>query len=153
MEYLQPISHSFPGGLFKNVSVLWMRDEYQSFEYSFFIKISQSFPLLRRLTITNRIEQKQKSKEVSSIIEFPHLIELDCRDAHINYVEQFLSNLNTYLPSLIKFHVQYEHLLTITENFTSNVTRTNCATLKSIRFDNELTMVHSKEFYLYLPSL
>jgi hypothetical protein len=153
IDYLQPISHSFPGGLFPNVTVIWLRDEYNSFEHDLFLKISKSFSLLRRLRISNRFEQKQESKEVSSIIEFSHLIELCCGRAHMNYVEQFLSDLNTYLPSLIRLYVQYEHLLTVTENFTRNATRINCARLKSIRFGDELTMVHSKDFYLYFPSL
>jgi hypothetical protein len=153
MEYIQQISHSFPGGMFMNVSVLCMRDEYGSFEHSFFAKISHSFPILRRLMIQNKIEQKEKSEERSSIIEFSHLVELDCIHVHINYVEQFLSDLNTSLPSLVKLHVRYEHLETITENFIRNATRTNCTKLKSIKFDDETTMVHSKDFYLYFPLL
>jgi hypothetical protein len=63
-DYLQPISYSFPGGLFQNVTAIWLRDEFNSLEHDFFLKISQSFPLLRRLMISSRIEQKQKSKEV-----------------------------------------------------------------------------------------
>lgn len=153
MEYIQPISHSFPGGMFMNVGVLRMRDEYNSFEHNFFAKISHSFPLLRRLTIENKIEQKEKSEEVSSIIEFSHLVELNCIHVHINYVEQFLFDLNTRLSSLIKLHVRYEHLVTITENFRRNATRINCAKLKSIKFYDEITMGHSEDFYLYFPLL
>jgi hypothetical protein len=136
-----------------NVGVLCLRDEYDSFEHSFFAKISHSFPLLRRLIMHNKIEQKGKFEEVSSIIEFSHLVELNCTHVHINYVEQFLSDLNTRLPSLIKLHVRYEHLETITENFRRTATRINCAKLKSIKFYDEITMVHSKDFYLYFPLL
>jgi hypothetical protein len=153
MEYIQIISHSFPGGIFMNVRVLCMRDQYDSFEHSLFTKISYSFPLLQRLSIHNKIQQKEKSKKVSSIIEFSHLLELNYSYADINYVEQFLSDLNTRLPSLTKLCIQYEHLVKVTENFTSNTTRINCAKLKSIQFDGEMTIVHSKEFYLYFPLL
>jgi hypothetical protein len=152
-DYLQPISHSFPGGLFQNVTAIWLRDEFNSFEHDFFLKISQSFPLLRRLVILNRIGQKQEPKEASSIIEFSHLIELNCRCIHMSYVEQMLCDSNTCLPSLIRLFIQYEHLSTVTENFTRNATRINCAGLKSIILDHELTMVHSKDFYQYFPSL
>jgi hypothetical protein len=153
IDYLQPISHSFPGGLFQNVTTVWLRDEYNSFEHDFFLKISQSFPLLRRLRISNKIGQKQESQEMSATIKFSHLIELACTHVHMNYVEQFLSNSNTRLPSLVRLHIQYEHLLAVTENFTRNATRINCDRLKSIRFYGELTMVHSTDFYLYFPSL
>ena len=108
-----------------------------------------SHPLLCRLTIHNTIEQKEKSQELSSITEFSHLVELKCVYVHINYVEQFLSDLNTRLPSLNTLHVRYEHLITITENFTRNATRINCAKLKSIKFYDETKMVYSKGFYLY----
>jgi hypothetical protein len=152
MEYLQLISHSFPGGMFKNVGDLCMWGQYGSFEHSFFAKISHSFPLLRRLTVRSKIEQKEKS-EVSSFIEFAHLVELDCSHVHINYVEQFLCDSNTRLPSLTKLRVQYEHLVTTTENFRRDATRINCAKLKSIKFNDETTMAHSKDFYLYFPLL
>lgn len=90
---------------------------------------------------------------MSATIKFSHLIELACTHVHMNYVEQFLSNSNTRLPSLVRLHIQYEHLLAVTENFTRNATRINCDRLKSIRFYGELTMVHSTDFYLYFPSL
>ena len=105
MEYLQPISHSFSGDIFMNVRDLWIREESNPFEPSFFVKISQSFPFLHRLTITNEIEQNEKSKDVSPAIQFPHLIEVCYGYNHINYVEQFLSNVNTYIPSLIKLRI------------------------------------------------
>jgi hypothetical protein len=64
-----------------------------------------------------------------------------------------LSDLNTRLPSLIRLVIQHERLSTVTENFTRNATRINCAGLKSIILDHELAMVHSKDFYQYFPSL
>lgn len=160
MERMLYITHSFPGGMFMNIRILHMRDCYHSFEHDFFAKISRSFPLLSRLTLWNEIKQKGKPshqlvkpEEVSSIIEFSHLVELDCDYVHIDYVEQFLSNLNTRLPCLSKLRVQYKHLVTVTENFTRNTTRINCVKLKHITFNNEVAMVHSKDFYLYFPLL
>jgi len=117
------------------------------------MKISQSCPLIRRLTIANQLKQKQKTKDFLSVIKFSHLIELRCEIVDLDYVEQFLSSLITYLPNLTKLNVQYEHLVTITENFTSDITRTNCANLKSINFTDVQATVHSEDFYRYFPSL
>ncbi|CAF0921664.1 unnamed protein product [Adineta steineri] len=153
MEYIHPISHGFPGGMFMNVANLRIRDMSNSFEHNFFAKISHSFPLLRRLSIQIKIEKKEKSEEVSSIIEFSHLVELKFISAHIDYVEQFLPDMKTRLPSLIKLIIRYDHLAIITENFRRNATRINCAKLKSIEFHDETPMVHSKDFYLYFPLL
>ena len=150
-EYMQPITNCFPGGLFKSVTVLWLKDTNHPFEHSFFMKISQSFPFVRCLTIINKLEQK--NKDLSSMIQFSHLIELQCGYVHIDYIEQFLSSLYTHLPALTKLAVQYEHLVAITENFTSDVIRINCAKLKSIHFTDVQSTVHSEDFYHYFPSL
>ena len=152
-EYMQPITNCFSGGLFRTVTVVWLKDLNNSFEHSFFMKISQSCPLIRRLTIANQLKQKQKTKDFLSVIKFSHLIELRCEIVDLDYVEQFLSSLITYLPALTKLNVQYEHLVTITENFTSDITRTNCANLKSINFTDVQATVHSEDFYRYFPSL
>jgi hypothetical protein len=152
------ITHSFPDSTFMNVRLLHMYDYSHSFEHDFFAQISRSFPLLllRRLILHNTIEQKEKisnqlmkSEEVSSIIEYSHLVELNFTTVHIDYVEQFLSNLNTRLPCLSKLHVQYEHLVSVTRN----ATRINCTKLKQIKFYDQMATVHSKSFYLYFPSL
>jgi len=87
------------------------------------------------------------------MIQFSHLIELQCGYVHIDYIEQFLSSLYTHLPALTKLAVQYEHLVAITENFTSDVIRINCAKLKSIHFTDVQSTVHSEDFYHYFPSL
>ena len=160
MEQMRPITHSFPGGIFRNVCILIMVDNFHPFEHNFFARISCSFPLLSRLTIRNTIPQKEKSthqlvkiEATSSTIEYCHLIELDCGDAHIDYVEQFLSNDNTYSPRLCKLHVQYEHLITVTENFTRNTTRINCAKIEDITFAEKIVMAYPSDIYLYFPSL
>ncbi|CAF3397645.1 unnamed protein product [Rotaria sp. Silwood2] len=159
LERIRHISHSFPGGMFINVRILRVFDMYP-FENAFFARIALAFPLLNHLTISNAIKQKKKSshqlensEEESSIIEYPHLIELVFSCVHIDYVEQFLSSLNTRLPCLSKLHVQYEQLVTVTESFTRNATRINCAKLKHITFHEDVNLEHSKDFYIYFPLL
>jgi hypothetical protein len=161
MECMCHITHGFPGGMFRNVRVLYLQDFFHSFEHELFARISRSFPLLSGLTLYNSIEQKEKPlhqlvkpEEASSIIEYSHLVELYYdHDVHIDYVEEFLSNLNTRLPCLSKLRVKYEQLVTVTEDFTRNETRTNCSKLKQIIFHDKVARVHSKDFYLYFPLL
>jgi hypothetical protein len=130
-----------------------MCDRDHSFEHDLFAQISRSFPSLSRLTFYNAKEQKEKLSHQLSIIEYPYLVELDISSVHIDYVEQFLSNLNTRLPCLSKLHVQYEHLVAVTENFTRDTTRVNCAKLKNIFFNHIVAMVRPKDFYVYFPLL
>ncbi|CAF3380934.1 unnamed protein product [Rotaria socialis] len=160
MECMRHISHGFPGGTFINVRILSMLDDSHPFEHNFFAQISRSFPLLSRLILRNTTPQTEKRshqlvklEEISSVIEYSHLIELDCTHAHIDYVEQFLSNVNTCLPCLCKLHVQYEHLVSVTENFTRNTTLMNCVKVKHITFDDNVATARSKDFYLYFPLL
>ncbi|CAF1289869.1 unnamed protein product [Adineta steineri] len=159
-EHIQYISSRFPGGVFRNVRVLRVVDTKRSFGKTFFAKISRSFPLLTRLTVSNAIEQVEKPSwrlkkfnETSSIITYPHLAELVLSDVHIDYVEQFLFSFNTCLPCLNSLHVQYEHLTTITENFTRDATRMNCAKVKRIVFNRVIHLGQSRNFYRYFPSL
>jgi hypothetical protein len=166
MDRMHGITHNFPGGIFVHVRCLSMFDVSHPFEHNFFALISRSFPSLRRLCICNVHKQKEKtsnqsvkSEQRSSVIEFSHLVELMCPFAHNDYLEEFLCNSNTRLPCLSKLIVQYEQLATVTRNFTRNTTRINCARLKQIIFfgsDDQMevvTMVHSKDYYVYFPSL
>ena len=160
MDRIHSIKSRFPGGNFVNVRILRVWDLDRSFEHAFFVKISRSFPMLSELTVSNTIERLgkpswalTKSKQLPSIIEFPHLIELHLLHVHIDYVEQFLSNFNTHVPSLNKLYMKYQHLVSVTNNFTRNETRMNCSRLKTIIFDKPIHLAHSKDFYLYFPCL
>ncbi|CAF3263786.1 unnamed protein product [Rotaria sp. Silwood2] len=152
-ERMCHITHGFPGGMFINVRILRMKDDFYSFEHKFFAQVSRSFPLLSRLMVSNLKEQKEKHLEKSSIIDFSHLIELECPNVHIDYVEQFLFDSNTRLSCLNKIYISYEQLASVTENFTRRTTDINCGKLKHIIFDQNMAMVHSKDYYLYFPLL
>jgi hypothetical protein len=156
MNRLNSISNNFPGGLFVNVRRLTIHDEIHSFEHDFFVHLSQSFPLLKILSLQNTNKQEKKRsnqhKQTSLIVKYPHLTDLYFGCVHIDYVEQFLIDSNTCLPCLKKLYIEYEKLFIVTENFTNNATRTTCSKLKEIIFD-EGSIVRSKEFYLYFPFL
>ncbi|CAF3912460.1 unnamed protein product [Rotaria sp. Silwood1] len=158
MKYMHAVTNNFPGGIFRTVRTSSLFDDIRPFEYDFFKRISHSFPLFNQLTIFNSIQQNEKGTQNSYdnkkrflIIEFVHLSKLNLSYAHFNYIEQFLLNTNTYLPSLNELEIQYEHLLSVIENFTSDATRFVCAKLK--RLHTPGTSVHSKDFYLYFPLL
>jgi hypothetical protein len=154
--FFHGITNNFPGGQFIHVRILYVIDTLRPFEHEFFERITRSFPLLDSLTMFNQREQKRSRQcldheQVSSVVEYSQLTKLDLHYAHIDYVEQFLVNTRIHLPHLNVIGVQYEHLTVVTKTFTNNATRLNCAKVK--RVITEEAMVHSKDFYLYFPSL
>ncbi|CAF1119132.1 unnamed protein product [Rotaria sordida] len=128
------------------------------FEHEFFEWISQGFPLLKHLTVNNLTPQKQKyqiesvnDKQIFSKISYLHLVRLKLTDAHINYADQFLRDQNAYVPCLHALTIQYEQLVTVTNNFTNDATRFNCRQLTKIKFDK--LPIYPEHFYLYFFSL
>jgi len=85
------ITNHFRGGLFTSVTTVSLYDEYP-LEDEFFLRIAQSFPFMKELTIKNRKAQNNKpnnNDQILSIIEYPNLIRLDLTNTHDNYVELF----------------------------------------------------------------
>ncbi len=160
MDHMHIHSSKFPGGLFLTVRYLVVRDFFNPFEHEFFLRISQAFPLLKQLVIFNvsaqnkkiTQEQQDEDEQISSIIEFPHLIKLGLCGSYIDYTKQFLFDCNTRLPSLHTLNIKFEHLVIITENFTNNAARTNCAKLQHLIFDS-IPMIYPENFFLYFPLL
>jgi hypothetical protein len=89
--------------------------------------------------------------QLHSIIEYRHLTRLDVRDAHIDYVEQFLNETKAFIPCLTEFEVSAHHLKAVTKNFTRKETRRNCATVK--RIDALGSFIYTEDLFLYFPSL
>jgi len=97
-------TRNFPGGLFMSVRFLLVFDMCSPFEHDFFARISQAFPLLNKLLILNSCEQQNKRtyrkddhEQISSIVEFSHLMALDMSASSLDYVEQLLFDFNTHL--------------------------------------------------------
>lgn len=148
-EYFVDLTNSFQGGMFDKVGYLKMNDS-NPFEFDFFRLISQSFPALKFLHISNSYSQKIKPHLPTSIA-FPHLTFLNLGDAHVNYAEQFLLTKNASVPRLMNLRIRYKSLAAITNNFTNEVTQFNFTTLK--RLDTCDSSVHSEKFRLYFPLL
>ncbi|UJR22255.1 hypothetical protein I4U23_025316 [Adineta vaga] len=64
MKRIQYVTSGFPGDIFTNVRVLRIWDIDRSFENSFFVKISRSFPLLHQLSVSYMIERIEKQRYI-----------------------------------------------------------------------------------------
>jgi hypothetical protein len=156
-DYLKHLGNKFPNIVFSYVTYLLVEDT-NPFKHEFFIRIARSFPLLESLLIVNRESQvldglmtfSFDNCQLHSIIEYHLLTRLDVRDAHIDYVEQFLNETKAFIPCLTEFEVSAHHLKSVTKNFTRKETRRNCAKVKRT---DAVQSFGTKEFFLYFPSL
>lgn len=132
LRHYDNITNKFSGGLFNNVQEITLFDEYP-FQHEFFIKLSQAFPFLKNLTLTNsELQNLNEDNQKFSIIEYSHLTTLNLYRVHDHYVEQFLFDTKTYLPNEIRLSIDYEQLQRVTYNFTRDATQNNCAKIKKI---------------------
>ena len=75
---LNYIGNIFPNIIFKNVIELWMHDDIR-FEHEFFLRIVQSFPLLKSLSIcdhapmSSNVNKQSDNNQLQKIAEYPHL--------------------------------------------------------------------------------
>lgn len=151
MNHMHYVTSRFSGGICSRMSVFYV--------CAILIALLNTYSLLKSHDLFQDLVnwqyqiQQNKSTQASSIIEYPHLLELYLPHVHIDYVEQFLSGMNTRLPCLRKLWVGYEHLRSVTNNFTRNLTRINCAKLQCLFFDQVIYCVQPRDFYLYFPSL
>ncbi|CAF1129772.1 unnamed protein product [Rotaria sordida] len=143
------LTNCFQGGIFNKVRWLAMADQHP-FEHELFEKISHDFPFLQKLVVLNSKPQKNK-QHASTLITFVHLVELNLRLAHTNYVEQFLLETKTCLPHLKNLVIEYESLAMITNNFTNDATHRNCSQLR--RIDIDKPFICPENFHSYFPLL
>ncbi|CAM4980280.1 unnamed protein product [Rotaria socialis] len=150
--HLHKITTHFPFIVFDTVTNLSVYDIFP-FEHEFFMRINQTFPLLKCFTIENdrREHWNYDDNPSYSIIESTHLTSLEITHAGQYYVEQFLVKTNTLLPRLTRLKVEYNDLKTIATNFTREETRHNCSKVKQLIVEE--LIVFSKYVYQYFPSL
>ncbi|CAF1328519.1 unnamed protein product [Rotaria sordida] len=137
-KYWNNITNNFPGGLYKYVREVSLYDE-RPFEHEYFLRIGEAFPFMEELTINNKKPQMNKlhresksGNEDFSIIKYPHLTRVKFLAVHDDYVEQFLVDTTMCLPNNVFLAVCGQALERITENFTRNTTRINCAKLRLV---------------------
>ena len=141
MDSYENLTNRFPGGSFQCVRDVTLLDEEQPFEYAFFLRIAQSFPLLEVLTVINKKGQNEKrckERKDLSVIKYPRLLHLDLITAHEDYHEQFLSDTKTSLPNGLYVAMDYQFARKVTRNFRRNSTRSNCAKINCVSFYRKL---------------
>ncbi len=148
-EYFFNVDNSFQGGTFKKVRQLQMKDTVP-FKYELFQRISQDFPFLKYLYITNGRAMKNKSY-VSTLITFHFLTFLHLDGAHDDYVVLFLLEEYAHLPRLSHLSIDRESLKKITKNFTIGSMYFNFS--KLITLDVGESFVRPKNFHVYFPIL
>jgi hypothetical protein len=155
--YILDVTNSFRGHLFKCVRQLKLSDQ-RPFEHDFFYWVANAFSNLKYLMVTNRIPQERKrSNDITNdqhafpIIHYPKLVRLNLGLAHIDYVYQFLCDENTRISVPLSLKVDYEHLVTVTNNFACEVTRANCSKVETLKTDK--SFVYPESVYLYFPLL
>jgi len=119
------ITNNFPGGLFECVREISLFNE-RPFEHEFFLRIAQSFPLIKELTLINQKPQKNKQyrktkddEQDFSIVKYPHL-------TYLMKLMRIISN-NSYLPYNMNLVTNYQSLEKFTQNFQEDSTRINCS--------------------------
>jgi hypothetical protein len=102
-------------------------------KHEFFMRISQTFPMLKCFSLKNEMMQSWNPDELGSdkttsypVIEYSNLISLDITRVNMDYVVQFLLETKTHLSRLTELKVNYNQLNKVTMNFTNDVTRCNC---------------------------
>ncbi|CAF4241072.1 unnamed protein product, partial [Rotaria sp. Silwood2] len=146
------ISNNFSAGIFECVRNITLFDKHP-FEHEFFLRLSQSFPFMKSLSVMNDKPQKnklhsrpKKNNQDLPIIKYPHLVKLDLTDAHDDYIEQFLVDWQTSLSNIVRLSVCYRPLLRVTRNFTRNTTQFNCTkVIHSCLYDNGRLSHHTNE--------
>jgi hypothetical protein len=147
LEHYYEITNHFPDGLFRCVREISLYDEYP-FEHEFFLRIGQSFPFVEKITLINRKKQINKRIQNLSIVEYPHLINLDLSEAHQDYHEQFLFDTKTCLPNNLRVQMNYQSVKKVTRNFRRNTTRCNCTKIIHVLFSNKFNFFeHLKDHF------
>ncbi|CAF4085368.1 unnamed protein product, partial [Rotaria sordida] len=105
LKYYHTVTNNFPGGLFTCVRTISLHDEHP-FEHEFFLRIAQSFPFMKKLSLNNSKPQNNKLCRESqddnqdfSIINYPYLTTLTLYDAHDDYIEEFQVDTKICLPN------------------------------------------------------
>jgi hypothetical protein len=144
-DRLEMVSNKFPNVIFNNVTFLWVQDSVP-FNHKFFLRIAQSFPMLKSLRIVNFEPQTSKSAKLKSennqsysVVEYPYITTLEIMYVHTDYIEQLLDATKTRLPRLTVLKIKYHQLKTVTENFTRDAMRLNCMNVQklSIKEDDD----------------
>jgi hypothetical protein len=138
MQHYHNLTNNFPGGFYRYVRFLSLYDT-QAFEHEFFLRISQAFPLMQKLTLINLQGQSREESSQSindeqglTLVKYFHLIELELDQVHDDYVEEFLSHRKTFFSNSIYLCIRYQSIARVTHHFRRDSTQMNCRKIKKI---------------------
>lgn len=148
------LNQIFPNILFTNVIELWICN-LVFVDHEFLSRISQAFPSLSRFIVDDKFISFDPwmvdNSPSDKVVEYPHLTFLDIFRTNTVTVDHFLNEKKIRMPLLADLSVQYQKLRIVTEDFTREETRRNCANVT--RLVTYATMAGSKEYYNYFPLL
>ncbi|CAF2125107.1 unnamed protein product [Rotaria magnacalcarata] len=152
LKVYSDITNNFPGRLFTSVTKVSLYDE-RPFEHEFFLRIAESFPFMKELTIENRkalgrLIKRINDNQILSIIEYPNLNRLDLTKTHDDYIELSLFDTKMSLPHNIHHCVGYHSLKRVTYCFTRYITGYNCAKLPALYLSPVDERDESVHYYL-----
>ena len=154
--------------IFQNIILLSICDLIP-FEHAFFLRLARCFPSLQNLLIFNWKAQSRDgarsdydNNRLLEVVQYPHLRSLQFARVHVDYVEQMLNASKTRLPSLAELRINYDHLTSVTNNFTRDATRLNCINVQKLlpyrlghneSTDDRAINTQSEDLHAYFPLL
>jgi len=127
------ISNRFPlfdvNNTFSNVTRLLLFDDIKPFEKAFFERVARALPHLKILDVYNQLEQEEKIKITTNLIEFPQLVGLILHYIHADYVEQLL--YRSRLPCLLELIIRQDLLLALIAD-NNKQARDNCSKVEAL---------------------
>ncbi|CAF5177532.1 unnamed protein product, partial [Rotaria magnacalcarata] len=148
MNVMRAIRSTFSGGLFTNVRAISLPDLFCPFKHKIYDRIAHSFPRLTDLIAFNHkprnykpSHEAKKNNQMSSVIVFPHLTHIEICFGNINIAEQLLVDINMLLLHLINLTIPYSCIDEVTEDFTRDATRWNCANIKRLNFNRSCNVI------------
>jgi hypothetical protein len=147
-KFYHYVTNDFPGGLFKCVRIISLRDE-RPFEHNFFLQIGQSFPFIKKIIVHNYEPQQDEHLQWEAI-KYHHLTEIDLVATHEDYVDQFLNNTKMYLFNNVHLRICYDLLKKKTNNFTRDATRMNCSKITGLTLSGNMRN-SDENFKKYFP--
>ena len=156
-DRLEGVGNTIPDTVFRYVTYLLVEDVIP-FEHEFFVRIARCFPSLVSFRVVSMERQSfnmntdlSANSQSYAVAQYPHLTSLNLFLANDDYIDEFLNEQKTSVPCLTELNIVFNSLRIITQNFTREQTRRNCAKVKRLIFIG--AQVHPKEFYIHFPLL
>ena len=153
---MMQLGRDFPETRFRHVVLLWVSNE-GPFDHGFFVRVARCFPVLRLFHVEEGYAELEHPADFhrpthpDQVIEFPLVDSLHLYTATRHGIEQMLNENLTRLPRLARLTIISKDLSTVTQNFTRQETRRNCARVTEL-ITYQVT-VGTEDYHEHFPSL